>query len=381
MFDFWKLRPICRKTKTSVRIERRFGVPKYYKKFRKRLIFFGAFCGMVFGVYRCTTYIWNIEITGNSYLSDENLMRFLKEQGIEPGIERTSVDTDALELLLRQSYAQVIWSSAYVDGTSLVICIKEQIKSDGKVSASGTAGAAESTAGTGEAVSPDEESACDLVASKNAAIASIITRKGTPCVISGDEVLAGDILVSAQCDIYDDNGEAAYTLYQQADADVYGYVDYTFSESLPIQQLVAMDTDEISTNYFIRIFDRYVCIPHNASPYEEYYSIENMHQLRLLGNFYLPVYWGKREYGKRESGYYLLAKETAKQTAAEDFLRFIDELEENGVSIIDKNVMIEDAGNCYEVTGTVRALESIAVSAPIEIPPVSEEEQFFDEYE
>jgi similar to stage IV sporulation protein len=380
MLDFWKLRPICRKTRTSVRIERRFGVPKYYKKFRKHLIFFGAFCGMLFGVYRCTTYIWNIEITGNSYLSDENLMRFLKEQGIVPGIGRTTVDTDALELLLRQSYAQVIWSSAYVDGTSLVICIKEQIKTDEKVSAAGTSDAAGISAGTGEAElsgkadSLDEESACDLVASKNAAIASIITRKGTPCVISGDEVLAGDLLVSAQCDIYDDNGEVAYTLYQQADADVYGYVDYTFSESLPIQSLIEMDTDEISTNYFVRIFDRYICLPHNASPYEEYYSIENTHQLRLLGNFYLPVYWGIREYGKRESGYYLLAEETAKQKAAEDFLRFIDELEENGVSIIDKNVMIENAGNCYEVTGTVRALEPIAISAPIEIPPVLEEE-------
>jgi similar to stage IV sporulation protein len=218
--DFPKLRQICRKTKTRVRIEKRSGVPWYCKRYKKRLIFFLAFLGMMGGVYRCSKYIWNIEISGNSYLSDGNLLRFLKEQGIAPGIECADIDTDALELLLRQSYAQVIWSSAYVDGTSLVICIREQLKTDEAVAAA--------------------EVASDLVAAKNATVASIITRKGTPCVVAGDEVLAGDVLVSAANDIIDDNGEVMYSLYQQADADVYGYVDYYFSESLPVRDFVTV---------------------------------------------------------------------------------------------------------------------------------------------
>jgi similar to stage IV sporulation protein len=370
MPDFLKLRPICRKTKTRVRIEKRFGMPKYTKKYRNRLIFFAAFFGMMFGVYRCSTYIWNIEITGNSYLSDENLMRFLKEQGIVPGTDKKDIDTDALELLLRQSYAQVIWSSVSVDGTSLEICIKEQIKTEGGVYDGSPSDNADQSiaAGTDAADISDDDSAANIVAAKNAVIASIITRKGTPCVVSGDEVLAGDVLVNAQCDIYDDNGEVMYSLYQQADADVYGYVDYTFSESLPIRSLIALDTINTSTNYFVRINNRYFCFPHKESPYEEYYLIENTHQLRLIGNFYLPIYWGTREYGKRESAYYILAEETAKQTAKDDFLYFVEELEENGVSIIDKNVMIEESGNCYEVTGHVLALEQIAVTDPVEIP-------------
>jgi hypothetical protein len=45
-------------------------------------------------------------------------------------------------------------------------------------------------------------------------------------------------------------------------------------------------------------------------------------------------------------------------------------LEENGVSIIDKNVMIKEAGDFYEVSGHVLALEPIAV----EIPNAAEEE-------
>jgi similar to stage IV sporulation protein len=257
-----------------------------------------------------------------------------------------------------------------VDGTSLEICIKEQIKTEGGVYDGSPSDNADQSiaAGTDAADISDDDSAANIVAAKNAVIASIITRKGTPCVVSGDEVLAGDVLVNAQCDIYDDNGEVMYSLYQQADADVYGYVDYTFSESLPIRSLIALDTINTSTNYFVRINNRYFCFPHKESPYEEYYLIENTHQLRLIGNFYLPIYWGTREYGKRESAYYILAEETAKQTAKDDFLYFVEELEENGVSIIDKNVMIEESGNCYEVTGHVLALEQIAVTDPVEIP-------------
>lgn len=365
MRDFFSLRDICRKTKTRVFIEKRSGFPTLYRRYRSRLIFFVAFLGMLFGVYRCTNYIWNIEITGNSYLSDETILRFLKEQGIAPGSARAEIDTDALELLLRQSYAQIIWSSVHVDGTSLVIGIREQLRTD--------------TDDAVTAVDADLQ-AVDLVASKNAVIASIVTRKGTPCVTAGDTVLAGDTLVSARCDIYDDNGEVMYSLYQQADADVYGYVEYSFSETLPIQSLIEVDTDEVSRAYFIRFFNRYLCLPYQSSPYEEYISLEKTQQLCLIGNFYLPVYWGTREYVKRESGYYILAEENAKQTAAEDFLYFVGELEENGVLIIDKNVMIEEVGNSYEVTGQVSALESIAVERLTEIPPVVEE-QLIDESE
>jgi similar to stage IV sporulation protein len=349
--DFPKLRQICRKTKTRVRIVKRSGAPWYCRRYKNRLIFFLAFLGMLSMVYRCSKYIWNIEIIGNSYLSDGNLLRFLKEQGIAPGIECADIDTDALELLLRQSYAQVIWSSAYVDGTSLVICIREQLKTDDAVAADTAA-----------------ETASDLVATKNATVFSIITRKGTPCVVAGDEVLAGDVLVSAANDIIDDNGEVMYSLYQQADADVYGYVDYYFSESLPIRDLVTVEGDEQKRSFFLQLPGWYFVFPYKESPYEEYYSLENTSQLCLTESFYLPVYWGTLDYVKREKGLYILALEAAKQTAKEDFLYFVGELEENGVSIIDKNVMIKEAGDFYEVSGHVLALEPIAAESPVKIP-------------
>lgn len=338
--DFTKIRPLCRKTKTRVRIEHRYGLPKYYKRYYKRIVFLLASCAMLFGIYWCSTFIWNIEIIGNSFISDENICRFLSKSDIGCGVKKTHIDTDKLELALRKNYAQIIWSSAYMDGTTLVIYVKEQIKNE-------------------QNNSLDSDSCTDIVAAKNATVASIITREGTPLVKAGDEVLRGDLLVSGVSDILDDNGEILCSIYDQADADIMGYVDYYFSKSIPMTSILSIYRDEITTNYFLRFGNHYFTLPNKKVPYEDYCIIRDYKQLKITDYFYLPVYFGKTQYVKRTPGVYNIALSRAKEIAKEEFMVFIKNLEENGVSIIDKNVMIKEMGNCYEVTGHVYALESI----------------------
>ena len=356
MCDFKQLRPLCRKTRTRVRIKKRYGAPGYLKRYRNRIMFVMAFAAMLCGVGICSTYVWNIEIIGNSYISDENLIRFLKANGIGLGTKLRQVDTDSLELTLRSSYAQIIWASAYVDGTSLVIHIKEQIKTE-------------------DLYDGASDGASDLVAAKNATIASIVTRRGTPCVVE-----SGDLLVSGKSEILDDNGEVQQTLYQRADADVIGYVNYFYSETIPIKSLISIDTSESKSTYFIRFLDKNLNFGDSSIPYEEYYTLESYTQAKLSDSFYLPIYLGKKEYVKRTPAYYMLAKEAAKEIAKKDFTNFLTELEENGVSIIDKNVMIKEIGDCYEVNGQVYATEPIMASRLIETPP-DMEEQVTDEPE
>ncbi len=248
-----------------------------------------------------------------------------------------------------------------MDGTSLVIHIKEQIKTENLYDGA-------------------SYGASDLVAAKNATVASIVTRRGTPCVAAGDEVESGDLLVSGKSEILDDSGEVGQTLYQRADADVIGYVNYFYSETIPIKSLISIDTSESKSTYFIRFWDKNLYFGDSSILYEEYYTLESYAQAKLSDSFYLPIFWGKKEYVKRTPAYYMLAKEAAKEVAKEDFTNFLTELEENGVSIIDKNVMIKEIGDCYEVSGQVYATEPIMTRRPIETPP-DMEEQVTDEPE
>lgn len=355
--DFLKLRPICRKTHTRVLIRKRYGWPVIYKKYKNRLFFVLFFGVMIALVWQCTLYVWNVEVIGNSYISNENIVHFLDENHIGYGTKIAKIDTDALELALRENYSQIIWSSAYVDGTSLVIHVKERIKNEEKT------------------VSTDAKTAgVDLIAQKNARIASIVTRKGTPCVVAGDEVHTGDVLVSSKVDILDDSGEVSESIYQHADADVMGYVTYVYGEDIHMDQVIAVNTQAEKEVAFISVMGNRFRFPNIKPLYEEYYCLETYHQMKLFDNFYLPVFWGTQKYVKRETGYYRMAKEKAKVIAGEHFQNFLSELEENGVSIIDKNVMMIEADNCYEVSGTVYALEPIGIENTVELPPLQEEE-------
>lgn len=70
----------------------------------------------------------------------------------------------------------------------------------------------------------------------------------------------------------------------------------------------------------------------------------------------------------------------AKKLAAENLEQFLTDLEEKGIQIIEKNVMIESKNGRYMVTGTIDAYESIVSYVPADTSETtSEERQNVDE--
>jgi similar to stage IV sporulation protein len=73
----------------------------------------------------------------------------------------------------------------------------------------------------------------------------------------------------------------------------------------------------------------------------------------------------------------MLTKEQVKQLALTHFSQFLSELEENGVRIVDKNVMIEQIDKNYHIYGQVKGCEKITTLVPTEMKreePVNESE-------
>jgi hypothetical protein len=74
-------------------------------------------------------------------------------------------------------------------------------------------------------------------------------------------------------------------------------------------------------------------------------------------------------------------EDSAKQTALEHLNQFLAELEENGVSITDKNVIMKKEQDSYYITGTIRGTESIGVYVRGQRQEIPEEGSLTDEYE
>lgn len=356
--DLFALRSVFRKTKVRFRILSRRGLPFFIHRYRRRKVFAGIIVCVIAGVVFLSAKIWRIEFVGNSSISDETLLEYLSTHQIQYGTSRTQIDNDALELSLRQDFDPIIWASVYEEGTKLVVCIQEKIVSD-------------------RAVLSTEDTPMDLVATKDAQVESIITRKGIGMVKAGNTVKKGDILVSGRQEICDDSGEVREYYYETADADVMGKVAYDYEDWIEQEVIKTSRTGQTHKRFFMRIGEYQFTSPVFYAQFDDSSTIEQSHQLCLMDSFYLPVYYGEIIDYEEKKATQRLDFDEAKVVALEHLEYFLTNLEQNGVSIIDKNVMIEKIEQKYHVYGTVNAVESITKQQPTEIlpNPVSQTEE------
>ncbi len=362
--DYRRVRPICHKTHVRLKIQKRRGLPFWIWKYRRRFIFPAAILAVLAVLWSLSGYIWKIDIQGNSYLSDDVLVKYLQSRDWGYGCKKSGIDCSQIELALRTDFSEIIWASSYMRGTLLVVEVQENIASD----------------------EPDKtaqaKNACvSIAADKDAVIASIVTRNGTPMVKAGDAVVSGDVLVLGQEAVIDDNGEVFEYLYLPADADITGYVTYEYTDTIPAAATVREDTGESSTRYFMEIFGKTFAFPIGRPEYDCYFCLREYEQVKLLDDFYLPVFWGKETYFLQREETAEYGTEQAKALAEQHLKQFLAGLEENGASLIEKNVTMKREGDGYTVTGTVYVCEPIGCYQYEEQTVVPEEGALTDEYE
>ena len=72
---------------------------------------------------------------------------------------------------------------------------------------------------------------------------------------------------------------------------------------------------------------------------------------------------------------YIVVEKEAKQLASENLKKYLDDLEEKGIQITEKNVIIERTKKKYVVKGTIGTLKSIVSYQPTKIIEQSSEER------
>ena len=365
--DFYRLRPITRKTGTRVRIVKRCGLPFQVPRVKRRKFFvIGLLLSLGFWMWM-SAYIWAIEIRGNFHLTDDVLMRHLNEQALTIGKRRKDVDLEKLEKSLRNEYDIITWTSARINGTRLIIQIKEN-----------------------ELIEPEEITASagdgggfDLVAGKDGVIVSIITRSGVPLVMAGSEVVEGDILVQGGVPIFNDDLTVRNYQYCEADADVYLQTAFNHIEILPIDYEEKIYSGEEKRIPYLEIFGKRIKFGLGRQEFAIFDIIDENKQVRLLENFYLPIFFGSewvRDYHINEKKY---SNEEAKAIFLGEAGKIIENLHEKGVQIIEKNVtMRKDDVNWYllvdfaviEKTGK-RVPTTLYVPVPVVVPEDAENTQ------
>lgn len=346
-----KLKPLLKKTKTRLIILKRSGFPFFLYRYRKRKVFFAGIVLCIGFLIYLTTFVWLIDINGNSAITDDTILTFLEQKNSSFGTKKSDIDCARLEEELRTEYGDIIWASVRLSGTKMTIDLQENLI-PGRAAEEGKA---------------ELDGAYDIVADKDAVITSIITRKGTPQVKANVSVKAGDILVSSRLDIYNDSNEIADHIYVAADADIYGQTTYNYQDSFPLQYTKKVRSGEGKEIYDLFLFSYQIRLPYTFQKEEPYVAYTESRQLAIAKDYYIPVTLKKTTCYDCVYQKVTLSKKEAEERVRENTSLFLKKLEEKGIQIIDKNVMIDFRDNQCQFKAVITANERIGRYEPAEM--------------
>mgnify|MGYP002559889409 CR=1 FL=1 len=339
--DYKKLKQVARKTKSKIKIQRKKGLPFTIKKYRKRKIFGILFVVILALLIVSSNYIWNIEISGNVKITNQEILQSLEESGLKVGLSKNDIDINAVISKIRLDREDIAWIGITVKGTNAIVKIKEAAKAPEVI---------------------DENKFCNIVANKTGMITKINVQNGTANVKVGDIVEEGDILVNGYLE-----GKYTGTRYVHGAATVEAKIWYTKKEKAMLKQQIPVQTGNEEKKYSIKFKKNQINLFKTLSKFEKYDTINENKKIILFSNFYLPIEVVKitnKEYVLQDVTY---TNEEQTQILTEKLKKEL--LEEIGEqkNIVNVNVNTYSQDETVEVEVTYEVLENIGVEQEMNI--------------
>ena len=337
--DYKKLKQVARKTKSKIKIQRKKGLPFTIKKYRKRKIFGILFVVILALLIVSSNYIWNIEISGNVKITNQEILQSLEGSGLKVGLSKNDIDINAVISKIRLDREDIAWIGITVKGTNAIVKIKEAAKAPEVI---------------------DENKFCNIVANKTGMITKINVQNGTANVKVGDIVEEGDILVNGYLE-----GKYTGTRYVHGAAEIEAKIWYTKKEKASLVQQIAVQTGNEEKKYSIKFKKNKINLFKTLSKFEKYDTINEDKKLMLFSNFYLPI-----EIIKTTNKEYVLQEITYTEEQVIEILtkklkkELLQEIKEQN-NIVNTNINTNLEDGYVEVEVTYEVLENMGIEQEI----------------
>lgn len=173
--EFKKLKKIAKKTKCKIQIKEKKGMYFIFFKYRKRKFVIVLLILAVVFCVSFSTFIWDINITGNETMTTQEVEEKLKEAGIYIGKNKLTLDKKKVINNLRISTSEISWIGIEIDGITANIKVVEKTKLDEKDI---------------QYVNPG-----DIVATKSGVITKIVPENGTALYKEGSYIEEGMVAI------------------------------------------------------------------------------------------------------------------------------------------------------------------------------------------
>lgn len=173
---FFKIARLARKTRCRIYVLERIGLYFLINKLRKRKAFILGALLFVAAVYVLSSFIWSIEVKCPDDDLKNSVINDLRQWGLTEGTFKYGLDKKYYLNKILAKYKDVAWAELEVRGTKILVeIVEKQLPPE-----------------------LEQNTPCDIIASKDGVIEEIILLRGEALVEPGQTVSAGDVLITGR---------------------------------------------------------------------------------------------------------------------------------------------------------------------------------------
>lgn len=260
--DFFRLRPILKRTGSRVHVLSRHGLPFQMERLSRRKTFAVGMIGFAAALFLLSMLVWKVEIDGDSRIAEEKIRQAIEAEGIYKFQWSFRLDSAAsLSQKLTHRLPDAAWVGVEKKGTVITITVVDSTKPEQK----------------------PLDGPSDLVAKQDAVVTKVIAESGRPKVERNDRVRKGDVLVSGWL------GEGERSKAVTSKGTVMGLVWYEYKVASPLTITQAGYTGASKWRNFLVIGNRALQISgYGQDSYLQSQSRYTFEKFRI-GGWQLPL--------------------------------------------------------------------------------------------
>lgn len=326
----------------SINVNGRFGVLMKLIIYKGRKAFFALMLilALYYGINSC--FISEIAIEGNKIFPDRQILRCLKDNGLQKGSLKFGIDPEKFQNEFIMDFPGISWIWIEIDGTKAIVSVREKITKPDFF---------------------DYSYLCNVVASKDGVIKKAVSSSGTLLVKEGMFVKKGDILISGVYDFTD----LAPIRFVNSGGIVKAATNYSIEDTFTCNFVKYYPSDDLKTSLSPRLFDINF-FSNEPDKKRTVFLPQNDIKLKIFGKKYLPLAFTKSKYCEIIKEEYTLSKEAALKYATDELSQRLRLELPDDIEIVDvKKEITHNPDGSFKLKLFFECIEDIVAYQPIEV--------------
>ena len=329
--DFKRMKPDLKKARCRIKIIEKKGLPFLMNRYKRRRLFLLGMFIFIMMLWLLSSFVWLVEVEGITHINSMDIIKSLEEKGYESGKLKSKMNLREAEAYLLKQYPNIVWTGITYEGTRMIVRIAESV----------------SKPEMGE----KNEKPKIIVAKRDALITYIAVKKGKPLVKIGDIVKKGELLVTGEMPIGEEDSTLFYTASK---AEIKGKTTYTAHATLSLQNEKKIYLNKSSKKWTLKLFNKTFPIYNGRLPQDKFDKQITLHQLKITKMFPLPFAIEVENRVAYKAVPYTLTEEEAKDQLLCNLWKQIEESLDSNAQIIKREAFFKKNGNA--ITGTLHVV-------------------------